>query len=127
MAKLLSRNSFHWPLYSRNTHNPVEKGILLDSENALYIVEGNYLLLNFMPWNNLKKYFHKSIFISSKKRFLRKRLIQRKKRGGFSRFEAIRHYRDCDSENIDEVLEFSSGYDFLLTQRGAYRYTLRGL
>jgi pantothenate kinase len=127
MAKLLSGNSLYWPLYSRNTHNPVEKGIFINNKNALYIVEGNYLLLNSIPWNDLKKYFNQSVFISSKKRYLRKRLIQRKQRGGFSRFDAIRHYRDCDSENIDEVLGFSSEYDFLLTQNGLYRYTLSDL
>ncbi|UCB44757.1 MAG: hypothetical protein JSV25_11125 [Spirochaetota bacterium] len=127
MKKLYQGENLSWPLYSRSTHNPVEKGMFINNNNAIYMVEGNYLLLDSRPWSDLRKYFNKKIFISSKKRFLKKRIIQRKQKGGFSRAYAKMHYRDCDSKNIDEVLGFSSGYNFLLTQRGAYRYTLSGL
>jgi pantothenate kinase len=127
LAVLKSGQNLHWPIYSRSTHNPVEKGIFINNKDAIYIVEGNYLLLDCNPWNTLRKYFNRKIFISSKKRFLRKRIRQRKKKGGFSSAYARRHYRECDSENIDEVMTSSSGYDFLLTQRGAHRYTFSSL
>jgi pantothenate kinase len=127
IGKLKSGMSFYWPLYSRSTHNPVEKGIAIEKSDAIYIVEGNYLFLDCEPWNALGKYFDRKLFISSKKMFLRRRIIKRKRDGGFSKTYAKRHYKVCDSTNIDEVLSSSSGYQHLLIQRGSHRYTLVNL
>jgi pantothenate kinase len=99
LQKLISGENFYWPLYSRSTHDPVDKGILIENRNALYLVEGNYLLLNESPWEGLSSYFNKKIFIDSSKRFLRK-------------------------SNINEVLKHSKDYDFKLTQLGKYVYRL---
>jgi len=51
-------------------------------------------------------------------------VIKRKQRGGFTKKEARNHYRQSDSYNITEVLDLSCGYDYLLLQKGRYRYVL---
>ena len=124
MNLLKSGKNFFWPVYSRNTHNPVEKGIYVERKKAIYIIEGNYLFLDRAPWNKLNSYFNRKIFISSSEHFLKKRIIKRKKAGGFSGREALRHYKMSDRRNISEVLKCSKGYDYLLEQEKDYEYRL---
>ena len=124
LSLLRSKESFYWPLYSRRSHGPVEKGIHITDRDRVYIVEGNYLLLNIAPWNGLSGLFDLKIFIRSKPRWLKTRVINRKQRGGFTKKEARDHYRRSDFYNIMEVLEHSQGYDLLLLQKGRYRYVL---
>lgn len=122
LEKLNSGEEFYWPIYSRSLHEPVENGILINGKADLYIIEGNYLFLNTEPWNKLSGYFSLKIFIRPKKRFLRKRLISRKIKGGFSPGDAKSHFKFSDRRNIFEVLIDSTGFDFLLTQKGRYNY-----
>jgi pantothenate kinase len=124
LKKLKSGENFYWPLYSRSTHDPVDRGIPIENRNALYLVEGNYLLLDKIPWEGLSIYFNRKIFIASRKRFLRKRIVRRKQKGGYSRVEALSHYRICDRHNINEVMKHSKGFDFKLVQEGKYAYRL---
>ena len=119
---LRSKEPFYWPLYSRSSHSPVEKGIRVTDRDRVYIVEGNYLLLNIAPWSGLSGFFDLKVFIRSKPRWLKTRVITRKRRGGFTKKEARDHYRHSDSYNITEVLDLSCGYDYLLLQKGRYRY-----
>ena len=124
VKKLSQGKSFFWPVYSRNTHDPVEKGVRICDSHCIYIIEGNYLLLNEHPWKLLGSYFNKRIFIKSKKIILRPRIIRRKLMGGISKNQARLHYRRSDKRNIQEVLDMSGGYDLLLIQHGRYRYSL---
>ncbi len=123
MKKLSRGSSFFWPVYSRTTHDPVEKGEHIWDNHSLYIIEGNYLLLSEPPWVLLRPYFDKRIFIESRERILRPRIIGRKAKGGILRREARRHYRKSDRRNIREVLERSGGYDWHLAQQSRYRYS----
>jgi hypothetical protein len=124
IERLKRGEKFYWPIYSRSLHEPVENGILIDGKADVYFIEGNYLFLKTEPWSKLSSYFSLKIFIRSKKRFLRHRLISRKIKGGFSRREARDHYKLCDRRNIDEVLSNSTGFDFVLNQKGKYNYRL---
>jgi pantothenate kinase len=116
----------HWPLYSRTLHEPVERGIPLPDAEVLYIIEGNYLLLDMEPWKGLLPLFDRKILISARERNLRRRLIRRKMRGGYRRRDAARHFRRSDRRNIREVSECSRRFDYLLVQEGKYRYSLPG-
>jgi len=124
IKRLSQGNTFFWPIYSRTTHDPVEKGVHINGNHFIYIIEGNYLLLSEHPWNLLRQYFNKRIFIASKECILRQRVIRRKRMGGISRKEAHRHYKKSDRRNIREVLNNSGGCDWLITQRRRYRYDL---
>ncbi len=125
IKKLKTRKAFYWPVYSRKINEPVAEGIFISDKKALYIVEGNYLFLKTRLWGELARFLDLKIFISSREGLVRKRIIKRKKRGGFSRKEAIEHFHRSDSLNIDEVLNCSTGYDYTLEQKRRFHYILR--
>lgn len=125
LNKLYRGEEFFWPIYSRKLHNPIKNGIKVSKNRAIYIIEGNYLLLNESPWNSLFNYYNRRIFINSRFRFLKKRIVKRKIAGGFSRKEAVKHFIISDRENIKRVLKNSTEYDILINQIGKYRYILK--
>jgi pantothenate kinase len=124
LERLRRGDRFFWPVYSRTLHEPVERGIFIENRDTLYIVEGNFLLLDLNPWKGFSELFNRRIFIQSSVRLLRRRIITRKMRGGYSRAEAMAHFRRSDRGNISEVASLSRVYDYLLRHRARYRYTL---
>ena len=125
IKQLKNHKEFYWPVYSRKIHDPVPEGILISAEKTLYILEGNYLFLKAHLWREMAGYLDLKIFISSREGLVRKRIIKRKIKGGFSKKEASEHFRRSDSLNIDEVLNFSDGYDYTLEQKRRSYYLLR--
>ncbi len=129
LARLLARlrrgERFWWPAYSRRTHEPEERGILIDQAVSLFLIEGNYLLLREQPWDSLAGYFDRKLFIRPVGRFLRRRIITRKMRGGYTRGQSAEHFARSDQRNIREVLSGSGGWDWLLVQQGRFCYRLR--
>jgi pantothenate kinase len=124
LEKLEAKQPFYWPVYLRTIHEPVKHGIDVSRWDTVYIVEGNYLFIDHHPWNLIAKHFLLKMFILPKLRFLKSRLIARKRKGGFSRNNARSHYRCTDSRNIREVCARSTGYDVLIEQRGKYAYRI---
>jgi pantothenate kinase len=120
MRKLKDDREFYWPVYSRKTHDPVPNGIFISGRGGLFIVEGNYLFLNTAPWTGLNPFF-----ISTRKSLVKKRIIKRKQKGGYSGREARKHFRRSDSFNFDVVMGSSTGFDRLLVQKGKYKYVLK--
>ena len=125
MKKLREKRNFYWPVYLRTTHEPLEKGIYLSEWNSVFIIEGNYLFIGEHPWKRLMNFFDIKIFIRPKKHFLKKRIVHRKYKGGYAKKEAHKHFRLTDSVNIQEVLNLSKGYQYVIEQKGKFSYTLR--
>jgi pantothenate kinase len=107
-------------VYSRTLHEPVDDGVRVPAGNCICILEGNYLLLNVEPWSRLREFFDTRILILGKHRLMRRRVVARKVRGGFTRNEAKAHFLRSDALNIGEVVERSAGHDLLLYQRGRH-------
>ena len=122
LQRLVNGDDFYWPVYSRKTHNPIEKGIKISRINIIYIIEGNYLLLHEPPWKDLIHVYNKKIFIWPKEKFLKNRIIKRKLAGGYNRKESLNHYTTSDRENIRRVLNNSKKYDILIMQKRKYHY-----
>jgi pantothenate kinase len=122
LARLRTGEKFHWPIYSRITHETSEKGLLIDNPQALYLIEGNYLLLQRKPWVSMRSFFDKTIYIESREGLLKKRILMRKMRGGYSGRDARRHFRKSDRRNISIIMEHSGNFDYLLEHRGDYSY-----
>lgn len=122
LARLRAGEKFHWPIYSRITHEPSEKGLPIDNPQALYLIEGNYLLLQKKPWVSMRLYFDKAIYIASREGLLKKRILIRKMRGGYSGRDARRHFRQSDRRNISIIMEHSGNFDYLLEHHGDYSY-----
>lgn len=92
-----------WPTYSRQIHDVLENQIYVNSD--IILLEGNYLLLEEEPWNQLHALYDDSIFLHVPIEELKPRLIQRKIRGGYSIEEATQFYEQSDQINVEYVLD----------------------
>ncbi len=86
-------------------HNPEENKVFINS--SIVLIEGNYLLLNEKPWNNIYQLFDDSLFIEANPSELEKRLITRKMLGGIPYHQASKFYIKSDGVNVLRVLNHS--------------------
>lgn len=92
-----------WPVYDRTLHDVVPAAHRVEAR--LVVVEGNWLLLDDPRWRPLAAYSSLNIFIDAPPELLRRRLIDRKVRGGATRREAEAFYERSDRLNVQRVLE----------------------
>lgn len=111
-----------WPEYSRTLHEPVEDAIRVTA--PVLIVEGNWLLLEDEGWRQLAEYCDLSVFIHASPEVLRRRLIDRKIRGGLTPEQASDFYAATDGPNVARVLKGSRRADIVLhmSADGAYHF-----
>lgn len=95
----------YWPVYNRALHNPEENQIYVDG--SIVLIEGNYLLLNEEPWNQIHLLFDDTLFIEAKEEELKKRLVSRKMMGGTPYHLATDFYIKSDGVNVVRVLNHS--------------------
>lgn len=101
-----------WPIYDRNIHNPVKNAIKVNK--SIILIEGNYLLLDIVPWNKLIKYCDYSIFIEGEVIELENRLVKRKLLSKANLDNALIHYHETDKPNIMLVNAHSKKADLNL-------------
>lgn len=90
-----------WPAFSRIVHEPVENEVFIQSD--IVLIEGNYLLSEESPWNEIGMELDDTVFMYVDKEILKERLIQRKSLSiGYEK--ACLFYENSDSKNIDYVL-----------------------
>ena len=112
----------YFPIYSRKIHNPIDDAVLIHQD--IILIEGNYLLLNEVGWNELYAYCDYSIFISCEKEVVKQRLIDRKCKGGYTYEQAYKHYVESDSKNVELILEKSINMNVCLKYDGE-RYCIK--
>lgn len=108
---------FAFPVYDRALHEPVvrdEPAQSLTSDTRLVITEGNYLLLEEQPWNELANVLHKCWTLDVPPELAMQRLIKRHVAGGRSPADALAHYRRNDEPNAALVLNRSCRADRVL-------------
>jgi len=112
------RKTVLWPLYDRRIHDPVEDAIAVVA--PIVIVEGNWLLLDELPWSELAPLADLTIFLAADEADVRERAVSRKAQGGISRSEAEEHYDRTDGPNIRRALGHSRKADITirLTSKG---------
>lgn len=102
VKKARQQDHFLWPYYNRKLHDVEDDQIEVKAQ--ILLIEGNYLLLDEAPWNQLATLCDDSIFISTTCDAVKKRLIQRKIMGGSMPHEAISFYENSDKKNVERVL-----------------------
>ena len=120
--KKIKYENGYWPLYNRVKHDVEDDQIFVDKKVVL--IEGNYLLLNEKPWNELKQYCDESIFIETNEEHVRQRLIKRKIMGGSFPHEAVHFYKNSDGRNVRRILEKRLASDYIFVFDGE-SYTLK--
>ncbi len=90
----------YWPTYDRILHDISDQMILVKGQ--VLLIEGNWLLLQESPWDQAQCDF--SIWLEADQDLLKRRLIDRKRKGGLSLKEAYRFYEQSDRLNVIRCL-----------------------
>ena len=104
-----------FPLFDRSIEKVIPDGDFVDQENKLLIVEGNYLLYDKIPWNQIQHYLDYSIYLDAGEDILFPRLLERHKEGGKSEKEAEEKVLSTDIPNARLVARSKEKADYILT------------
>jgi pantothenate kinase len=103
------------PIFDRDKELSRAGARVVPSNARILVVEGNYLLLDSPPWNQLRSFFDLTVMIKEDRAILRKRLITRWLAFGYDESAAIAKAVGNDLPNADLVLQGSRLADFEIT------------
>ena len=103
VRRLKQERCLTWPLYDRSIHDVRDDAIRVEA--PIVVLEGNYLLLDEAPWNQLAVHCDDSIFIFAEEAAVRERLIRRKMAGGMAPHEALAFCERSDLRNVRRILK----------------------
>ena len=103
------------PVFDRSLELSRAGAELVSAHTKFLIIEGNYLLLNYAPWSNLKPLFDMTVFIDVPIEVLDRRMVARWDFYGRDRASARAWIDGNDMPNVRNVLEHSVGADIRLT------------
>lgn len=110
-----------YPIYSRETHDPLPAAGALQETHRLALLEGNYWLLDEPPWRELAGLYDLRIFLTAEPESLAAGLLERHLRGGKPPEAARAHIERADMPNIRRVLARPLPADVLVTKRDSRR------
>ncbi len=87
------------PLFDRSIEASIEDGIEIAPHHEIIVSEGNYLLLDAKPWNELRSLFDEIWFIDSTVEKLMPRLLARHKECGRNQEESKAKIESTDLPN----------------------------
>ncbi len=102
------------PLFDRAADLARAGAGIVPASARYLIVEGNYLLLNSPPWNDLARYFDLTVMLEVPRDTLEERLLGRWRGLGLSEDEARSKVEDNDLPNVDYTLSHSRAADLVL-------------
>jgi pantothenate kinase len=103
LAEIRRGGAVSFPVYSRELHDPVPDGGMVEAFRQVVVVEGNYLLLDQDPWNRLRRLFDVCVFVSASPEILVKGLRERHLRGGKTPAAIDRQISEIDLPNAERV------------------------
>ena len=107
--KAAEGEAIHVPGYSREIEDVVDGAIVVDAATQLVVVEGNYLLLEYSPWSELRALIDLAVFMDVPRSTVEQRLLRRHAEAGLFTSEHIRaHVEAVDLHNYDLVKHFGS-------------------
>ena len=99
------------PEFDRNRDLSIAGSSIISTKDKVLIIEGNYLLIEEEPWNELRKSWDQTIFINPGIDTLEQRLLNRWLRHGLDAQDAKKRTLNNDLPNARYVLEKSSDSD----------------
>ncbi|MEM8618663.1 MAG: nucleoside/nucleotide kinase family protein [Actinomycetota bacterium] len=87
------------PDFSRETHDPVPGAIEVAPDASPVFVEGNYLLLDEMPWSRLEDVFDLTMYVDCADRRRRSALVERHISAGMMPVAAEQFVDESDERN----------------------------
>ena len=114
LGKILSGGNIMFPTFDRSIDSVIPNGGMVNSEDHTILVEGNYLILNKVPWNRLSVYWDFSIMLKIPFEILEKRLIERWRANGFDVNQAALKAKNNDLPNAMFIENNSMEADYNL-------------
>ena len=102
------------PVFDRSRDIAVAGAQLIPKHAEFVIVEGNYLMLNAAPWDQLRQFWTLSVTISAPMDVLEKRLMERWANYDIAPDEARAKVQDNDMRNAKMVMQNSAPSDLIL-------------
>lgn len=102
------------PVFDRELDLARAGARIIEPENRLIVAEGNYLLVNSLPWTDLEPLFDMTVFLEVADEELEARLIQRWLDHGHERKAAEIRARENDMVNARLVKERSRKADIVI-------------
>ena len=92
-----------WPDFDRSAERTVPDAISILASTRLVITEGNYLLVEQSPWDEVRELLDQVWYLDVPADILRQRLIDRAMAYGRSADDAVRHVDESDLRNAELV------------------------
>jgi pantothenate kinase len=100
------------PVFDRTIDLARAGAEIISDATQIVIVEGNYLLLDESPWDQIHQYFNLTIFLDIPRAQLQRRLMQRWLNHGRTAEQAAHWVTTNDMPNVDRVLSRRRTADF---------------
>ena len=114
LGKILNGGNIMFPTFDRSIDSVIPNGGKVNSEDHTILVEGNYLILNKVPWNRLSVYWDFSIMLKIPFEILEKRLMERWRENGFDVNQAALKAKNNDLPNAMFIENNSMEADYNL-------------
>lgn len=92
-----------WPAFHRERDEPTPEEVAIPPETKLVVVEGNYLLLEWSCWDDVRALLDDVWYVYAPPDVLRQRLLERAIAYGRTEAEAKRHVDGSDMRNVEIV------------------------
>lgn len=98
------------PTFQHGVGDPVEAGVRLSESHTIVVVEGNYVLLDVAPWDQLAELFDDSWYVDTDIDTALERLLQRQMRDNKRSEEEVRsRIASNDRPNAELIHSMSRG------------------
>ena len=118
-ASLLERlrrgeRELYCPIYSREIHEVVQRGIWMRPETRCVVTEGNYLLCTTGGWRSIGSLLDLKVYLSADDATIRPRLLERHMAGGMNTAQAAEKIAETDLPNSQLIAGTSTAADLVL-------------
>ena len=114
LIRLAAESEVIVPIFDRSLELSRSSAVTILENKKIIIVEGNYLLLNSHPWNELNNYFDSKVMIHCEESVLEKRLIDRWKGFNLTQDQINQKVYENDLPNGVNVIQNSIEADYYL-------------
>lgn len=100
-----------WPAFDRTVEATVPDAITISPATQLVVTEGNYLLLDWPGWRDVRPLLDEVWYVDAPRSVLRERLLERALSGGRTEAEAVSHVDGSDLRNAELVATTKTAAD----------------